>query len=141
MKVALAVAASALLAFLAVQPAAANDHSPWVRLQIGIPIDRIFDDGVLYVTGGKRYWVPDGYREYRICHDRRHARRRHAHVYYDSGRWNERDWHEARWSDEDSDADSDSDRRKHRKHRHRHSFRDYGHRHTSGTLVLTIPLD
>lgn len=141
MRYALAFVASVLGAFSAVQPAAADHREPWVRLQIGIPIDRIFDDGVVYVSGRDRYWVPDGYREYRECNDRRHRRYRHVHFYYDPGRWSEDDWREERWSDEDSDSDGDSDRRKRRRHRHHHhSYRDYGHRHASGVLELIIPI-
>ncbi|MGH8284748.1 MAG: hypothetical protein ACRETT_03170 [Steroidobacteraceae bacterium] len=143
MRYALAIAASALAAFAASQPAAADHNKPWVRLQIGIPIERILGDGVIFVSGGERYWVPDGYRDYRECRDRRHRRHRHVHVYYDPGTWREDDWREERWNDEDSDsdADSDSDRRKHRRVRHYRSYRDYGHRQANGTLVLTIPID
>lgn len=143
MRVAIVIAASVLAALTIVQPAAADQ--PWVRLQIGIPIDRILNDGIVYVSGSDRYWVPDGYRDYRVCNDRRHGRQRHAHVYYDPGHWSEDDWDEERWveerwSDEDSDADSDSDKRKRRRHRHYRSYRDYGHRHANGALVLTIPI-
>lgn len=137
------IAASVLVAISVVQPAAADHDEPWIRLQIGIPIDRIFGDGVVYVSGRDRYWVPDGYREYRVCHDRHHGRHRHVHIYYDAGRWSEDDWREERWSDDDSDddsdEDSDSDRGNHRQHHYR-SYRDYGHRHANGMLVLTIPL-
>jgi len=144
----LVIVALFLGAFSVVQPAAA-DHKPWIRVHLSIPIERIFDDGVVYVSGRDRYWVPDGYRDYRECKDRRHRRGRHAHVYYDPDRWSEDHWREdrwrkERWSDEDSDSDSDSDRRKHRRqrhHRHYHSYRDYGHRHASGVLELVIPLN
>ena len=96
------------------------------------------------------------YRDYRICNDRRHSRYRHAHVYYEPGRWHEESWHEERWGDHEErwddedhddhhhgDHDDDDDDHRHKKHEHRHyhSYRDYGYRDARRSLVLTIPLN